>query len=541
MPRPRTVLEPGQLILSLRSRPLIGRPLALLICVALLGGFLGGLKAPETNASPLAEAPREEVSSLRVYGHHAISNPNRRPEGNRPVTAGSNDAIDECTGLIPEDPPYFDPAGPFDPSSPEAPETDLVTWNPAWISERLTDPDLQAAWPGLTGMDEVSANSNIRASSVNASEKVWLRHWYEPYHLDKDLNADGRLTDSDNDGVPDAPMNPVSTAIDEWYPAIMSEMTYMLMENDPVPFADPDSDELWRSAPRPACGAAGSTSIVFPVGVEIDQTEATTPSVGHGLTSLDANFDGELDMVRVTDEENLPNVLGGIELDFDGDGVLDALGGSSPGLDCNDMVVLHTESMSINPGEKLQFLDHFVKLRAVSNNSVVIEVWNNYSKQPRLIQSRTLGIGSALMAGDTGPVLNIVAGGDNLGDTPPGAWFAYLVDADTDTDSAILILGRALGAPCASMESAPLVQNTSECGPWFLKRMYVDGHEYNTTAIGSCDNGDLPIHHAPLPPAEDRCRYRAAFRAAPKLCDHRSARSSLATLAAALQPRTYHL
>ena len=40
-------------------------------------------------------------------------------------------------------------------------------------------------------------------------------------------------------GAPLAPVNPTPSAIDEWYPAIMTEYTYMLMENDPLPVAHP--------------------------------------------------------------------------------------------------------------------------------------------------------------------------------------------------------------------------------------------------------------------------------------------------------------
>ena len=66
---------------------------------------------------------------------------------------------------------------------------------------------------------------------------------------------------------------------------------------------------------------------------------------------------------------------------------------------------------------------------------------------------------------------------------PPGAWFAYLVDADADNDTAVVILGRALGAPCASMTDGPIQQNLSRGGPWFLKRFYVDGHELSLIHI----------------------------------------------------------
>ena len=73
--------------------------------------------------------------------------------------------IDPATGNVPEDPPYASPEGPFDPLSLEAPRMDFVTWDPAWISERLDDPALRAAWPGLRGVDEVSRQARIRSGT----------------------------------------------------------------------------------------------------------------------------------------------------------------------------------------------------------------------------------------------------------------------------------------------------------------------------------------------------------------------------------------
>lgn len=482
------------------------RALALSLAASLVLGIWGGIHALPAAAAPEQAPPAQsapEYSSLRVHGYPVVSNPNGPAQGNWPASAGSNSQLDPRTGQIPEDPPYTDDEGPFDPYHPEAPEMDVVTWNPAWISERLADPLLRGQWPSLTGVDEVSAAANVRASGVNASEKVTLRHWYEPFHVDMDLNADGRLTDANNDGLPDAPMNPSASAVDEWYPAIMTELTYLLVDNENLPTARPSAEALGRSAPRPFCGAAGTTSMVFPVGIAAAQTDpaASAAADGHGLTSLDADFDGALDMVQVTDERNLPAVLGGMRLDFDGDNVLDTFNSDGRPNSCDEMAVLHTEGLSLGLGDKAQFLDHFVTLSSVGNNSAVLEIWNASSKVPRKIVSRSLGFGAAVLAGDTGPLLSIAPGGSNLGTVPPGAWFAYLVDADADNDTAVVILGRALGAPCASMTDGALRQNLRAGGPWFLKRFYVDGHEYNLASIGTCPTGAFQslTLRAPLP------------------------------------------
>ena len=446
-----------------------------------------------------------DFNTLRLHGYPAIGHPDDDPYGNWPSTAGSNTQRDPFTDNIPEDPPYTLGSGPFDPWSIEAPEMDMATWNPVWISERLGDSGLREDWPGLTGIDEVSAGSNIRASGVNTSEKVWLRHWYEPYHLDKDLNADGRLT-SDNDddgdyGVPDAPSNPEASNIDEWYPAIMTELTYLLVDNDPLPIANPEANEVDDSAPRGVCGRAGTTRMVFPIGIEADQTDEAGAAEGFGLTSLDANFDGKIDMVNVTDEEGLPSEIGGIQLDLDGDGTLDGIDSDGTPLSCDELVVMHTDQYVLRPGERVQFLDHFVEIGAVNGNSAMIDVYYSGDLVPRLIQRRSIGIGALALAGDTGPLQMIPPGGDNLGSVPIGPWFVYVQDVDADTDSAIVVLGRGLGAPCASMEAAPLLPNLSAGGPYFLKRFYVDGHEYNVVAIQSCGTRSMQYItlRAPVP------------------------------------------
>ena len=455
-------------------------------------GLLAGSRPEPTSAQALARPTAlGQLDSLRVHGYPVVSNPARPAHANRPATAGDNTARDPFTGGLPEDPPYTSLDGPYDPFSDQAPEMDLVTWNPAWISERLADPRLRAQWPGLSGVDEVSRGANIRASGVNASQKVWLRHWYEPTHLGLDLNADGRLTDADNDGLADAPANPIATSIDEWYPAIMAELSFMLLENDPLPQANPAPSELYRSAPRPFCGMPGKTQMVFPVGTSLEATHPEGAPIGQGLTSLDADFDGRLDMVQVSDEAQLPALLGGLRIDFDGDGSLDPLDPDGSPLSCDEQVVLHSEALVLRAGQKLQFLDHFVTLGTVSRDSAVLDVWGNAGLRPRKLQSKQVGIGGALLAGEAGPLLGIAPGGSTLGQVPPGPWFAYLVDADPDRGTAIVILGRALGAPCAAMQSSPGRPNLSPGGPWFLKRLYVDGHEYDLTAISTCAGGGL--------------------------------------------------
>ena len=427
-----------------------------------------------------------DLPTIRVHGLSVVCNAVVSGEGNRRASAGSNSLVDPLTGRVPEDAPYTDPEGPFNPLSGEAPEQDFVTWNPAWISERLNEPGLGAAWGCATGADEVSANTNIRVGGVNGSEKVWLRHWYEPTRLDKDLNADDCLTNTGlpDDGRPDAPVNPAPSTRDEWYPAIMTELTYVVLEND-VPQPDPSPDRLDDSAPRPACATAGGSRIVFPVGIGASETSAAGPTVGYGLTSLDANFDGAFDMVNVASEATLAADLG-LTLDFDGDGLVDDIDGDGAPLSCDEMVVLHTDAAEIGRNQRLQFLDHFVTVQGVSSSSATVRIFYTGDLVPRLVATTSIGVGGAALAGEVGPVQLVVPGGSNLGQVPVGGWFIAVHGVDTADVTATVTVGRALGAPCASMERIANVANRSAGGPWFLKRLYVDGHEYNVVAIMTC-------------------------------------------------------
>ncbi len=463
MQHPTEQSHPGRTAVSVWAR--VGLTASALALVGLTGFWVGHADASPQAAAPRALAAPMDYNTLRVYGYPVVSNRAEAPFANDPATAGANGAVDALTGRRPEDPAYRDLHGPFDPLSVEAPEMDFVTWNPAWISERLDDATLRANWPGLTGVDEVSRQAHIRAGSVDASEKVWRRHWYEPTHLDKDLNADGRLTDADNDGVPDAPVNPTANNVDEWYPAIMTEFTYMLVDNDPLPQRNPAPSQLNRSAPRPVCGTTGQTQFVFPIGVARAELNPAGPLEGYGLTRLDANFDGQIDMVSVSDEAQLVGTLNGTRVDFDGDGNIEPINPDGAPLSCDELAVFHTNAFAVQIGQPIQFLDHFVVVRSVTDSAAVLEVWYNGDLVPRLLQARSVGIGATVLAGENGPMQVLAPGDTNLGSVPTGPWFAYLEDADPVDGTAVLMVGRALGAPCASMEANPNQANRVRGGP----------------------------------------------------------------------------
>ncbi|HID87414.1 MAG TPA: hypothetical protein EYP55_08560, partial [Anaerolineae bacterium] len=369
---------------------------------------------------------------------------------------GSGAAFDPVTGQFPEDPPYTDPLPIFNPQLPQAPPKDSITWNPIFMSELETQDENRPK--GLY--------QKLIANGLNVSEKVWFRMWYEPEHWDKDLNASGAL-DRDDQGQPLAPVNPTPTDIDEWYPAIMQEFTYLIMELD-----------LVANKPEPTYGRAGATSFLFPIGM---REEDRFDPHGYGLTSLDANFDGTPDIVHVESELTLQSRTG-IAADFDGDGAIEPLDADAIPLNGDELAVFRLDTLEVPIGGYIQFLDHLVQLKAVFNNGVTLRVWYTGDLTPADLGSPFLGTQAMLLAGTAPPTQLIPAGGGNTG-VPTGPFFAYLENVDTEEGTALLMLGRALGATHSAMEDAPGSLDDRPGDPWFLKRFYVDGHEYNVVAI----------------------------------------------------------
>ena len=446
----------------------------LLVGAAFLYG-LWALDAPGVTASSTSRIPTLlqalDYNTLRVYG--------RRNEG--PGSPSVTDPV--YTTLLPEDPPYTDPRAPFHPQLAQAPEKDSVTWNPAWMNNLETFDENWAK--GLY--------NHLRANGLDIAEKVWFRMWYEPEHWDKDLNGNGQF-DRDTFGNPVAPMNPTPNSIDEWYPAIMQEFTYLITES-----------KLASQNPRPTYGPAGDTAFVFPVGMRgsdlfdmsgaIDTTSANA-EFGYGLTSLDGNFDGVPDIVRIESELTLAAKTG-IAADFDGDGVIDALDTDGVRLSGDELAIFRLDSMPISTTQYVQFLDHVVRLIAVTDDGVtrraLVEIWYTGSLVPRLLGTINLEVGDMALAGTNGPPQLIRAAqnggpGTNVCNFPTGPFFVWLSGIDTleTPPKAELVVGRALGAAHSAMERpGGGVVDTAPGDPWFLKRFYVDGHEYNVVAINT--------------------------------------------------------
>jgi hypothetical protein len=406
--------------------------------------------------------------TLRLYGRWSYGAGAR--EGN--TIPSPVDPEITSRSAYPEDPPYTVPDPIFNPQLEQAPIKDSITWNPLFMSEFET----------LDENHALGLYQKIFAGTLNATEKVWFRMWYEPTHWDKDLNANGEL---DIDGDTEMPYPPGER--DEWYPAVMQEFTYMLMEAD-----------LLANEPEPLAGQVGRTSFVFPVGMRkadlftsggaVDETSPNA-RYGYGLTSLDGDFDGVPDIVYVESELTLFAETR-VAADFDGDGAIEPLDLDNVQLNGNELAVFRLETKPLAVSEAVQFLDHLVVVKAVFEDSALLDVWYTGDMVPVYLGSRTIFVGDMLLSGNSGPGQRIPAGGTNVCDFPTGPWFVFLDSIDIGDDQARLMVGRALGATWSAMEDAPNQLDLRPGDPWFLKRFYVDGHEYNVVALKTRNGTD---------------------------------------------------
>jgi hypothetical protein len=78
-------------------------------------------------------------------------------------------------------------------------------------------------------------------------------------------------------------------------------------------------------------------------------------------------------------------------------------------------------------------------------------------------------------------------GENNLGWTggsaTAGPWFVYLKATNTGQEAAVVTIGRALGATHSAIDNGAGGHDVEPGDPWWLKRFFVDGHEYNVVAI----------------------------------------------------------
>ena len=434
---------------------------------------------------------------LRIYGFDS--------EG-----AGDYSAIDPKTSMVPENKPYTDPQGPFVPQHEQAPRKDHITFDSAYMDQYHN---------GGENLSELYKWLSIEES--DAREKVFHRMWYEPWHWAKDVNGDKDMygidipdynengyKDSDDlrkflmyypeyQGILDlsieelknlpASPNPYNKQIldpdDEIYPALMQEFTYMFVNV----FNFPDH------------GQPGTSSIAFPIATKFDElgkwdavqgkfvSDGGIGDFGHGLTTFDCNFDGIEDICRVHSEQSLQK-LTGIGFDADGDGVIQQLDFDS-NMDGNETVILAVEQINVDLHDFVMFLDHMVRIEDISTDHVTFCGWRTGGSTSEKIYPSKITDSFSLEPGEMMPILHgqfaptkIIADGNNLGSVD-GPWFIYLHALDDTNKRAVITVGRALGCTHTSMELDGGGTDLVPGDPWYMKRFYVDGHEYSVVAI----------------------------------------------------------
>ena len=414
-----------------------------------------------------------ETSSIRLYGTF--------DEG--PGDHGPN-VVDRHTGLPPENKPYTDPMGPFDPQHEQAPHKDFMTFNPAIM-------DHNQGYPELDYWECACYPSDVQTPK----EKVFKRMWYEKEWF-KDHSSkkygDGCFT-----VVVDTPLLPPDdvitmcledwNAIPEWIrerdglsirewnndetiedsnvdiygPAINQEFTYMFVDEEIMP----------------ALIGAGST-VLIPMASYED---------GNGLDSFDADGDGERDAVRVTNEEVLAlkwamdtwwtdNPIEPWMADIDGDGL--EWFGDFDELSGDESVIFQLESKYMNKDDTIQFFDHVVTLTDVheigDSGQAIFDVCDNE------------GGGSQRCTPNVGLGINDIQyfyrGQVRIRMHPSERPTFYLrvVSADAVDNTAIVEVGRMFGETYANIGG----QNPF----WSQKAFMVDGVFYNVVAIKAEDN-----------------------------------------------------
>lgn len=416
----------------------------------------------------------KDENGVRLYG--------RDSEGAGLATAQVGDSLDPLAGYPVEVLPYSDPWAPFNPDLPEAPRKDSLTFNPVYMSR---DNSFDDPLRGLYGQ--------IALEGQDAREKAFLRMWYEPQYYDK-IRITGSSIYS--------------------FPAVMQEFTYMLLDTND----------------QPTHGRPGATNIVFPMATSADglpRPDPTThnlpssrlPSFGYGLTSFDANFDGTPDIVRVHSEFSLNQYLSTVQLDFDGNGsggdFLDPDGvGGNAAMTGDEMVVLSVQNIHLKIGQSAQFLDYMVTLEDVASTPLGVaqaqfQLWytggglfpqpgGGYSLHPipvpGLGSTTDLQTGDAAIAGRSRTYVRRIASGTNNLGSVEGGWFVYVHSVNRTLQEATITIGRALGATYSAIDNGAGGHDLQPGDPWYLKRFFVDGHEYNVVAIRAEYQGDAAIN-----------------------------------------------
>jgi len=238
----------------------------------------------------------------------------------------------------------------------------------------------------------------------------------------------------------------------------------------------------------PDHGQPATSRFAFPMGT----TEMELWSeFGYGLTTFDCDFDLNDDIVTVHSENSLSRYTE-IGADFNGDGVLQQLDLDDTALNGNEIVVfaVHNVNLDTDPetdiGADVMFLDNLARVTDVGNDQVQFTIYRTSGTtqeniQPQRISAISLEPGQMQLIEHTSLGTKLSRNQNNLGQTD-GAWFIYLEALDDGHNRCVVTVGRALGCTHTAMDIDGSM-DTKRGDPWYMKRFYVDGHEYNVVAI----------------------------------------------------------
>ena len=365
-------------------------------------------------------------------------------------------------GLRPENPPYTDPEGPFDPQHWQAPRKDFMTFNPAMMDHNQGYPEL----------DFAECNTyRVQAPQEKVFKRMWYqKEWFKDHYPDDDCwtvvidrwdgakwvyyrtmclwewNAipdwekfrDGlRIREHNND----EDIN--DSRVDIYGPAIVQEFAYMFLDEETMPILIGNgSDVLIPMAHDPA-------------------------NAYRGLNSFDADGDGVRDSLRVESEQTLG-------LDIDHDGILEPMGDPIYELDGDETLVLVLGGKYMNKDGTIQLFDHVVTLKDVmvlgNTGWAVFNVCDNEGGGSQRCTENV-----QMRVGDVRYFYRAKPGNSAEKET----FYLKLVAADGNDKKAIVEMGRMFGQTYANIGTNPY---------WSQKAFIVDEVFYNVVAIKALDN-----------------------------------------------------
>ena len=404
-----------------------------------------------------------ETSSIRLYGtfgegpgDHTVPDPELLPDR-----------------IYPENKPYSDPMGPFDPQHDQAPVKDFMTFNPAIM-------DHNQGYPELDYYECADHPFDVQIPK----EKVFKRMWYEKEWF-KDHDQDGHwdvVIEYENGTIVMQNGKPLTMRLEDWYaipawiryengwrirehnddwtlnesnvdiygPAINQEFTYMFTDDETMPIMI----------------GAGS-KVLIPMAHYDEDAFGIEYSKYRGLNSFDADGDGVRDAVSVESERT-------VGINIDGDGLLEPMDRDGIELSGDETVVLVLENKFMNQGDTIQFFDHVVTLKDVQELGVtgraIFHVCDNEGGTPSCTLWDRLAPGQ----------VNLYYRGKAATAAERPTFYLRVLSADAVDNTAIVEVGRMFGQTYANIGGANPY--------WSQKAFMVDGVFYNVVAIKAVDN-----------------------------------------------------